>query len=307
MTDLLLGCIGQTSPGAGIHRRATVGVVGSARDPDRGGPLWATCIRPRHAGPTSPSRAMTSVRRWTGTPASRRCRCSTGDPTTMARRPGSVTPISPTTRSSSSWSARRDTPARSPRWRRSPTSGSRFRRAPTSTASPVRRRRRAACSGNRSTTIRPVGYVCALADPDGNLVEISHDQGVYAKAREVWGEPDRVRPTLLCGEADTGAVHRRGRGSGRPLTRQVCAVQRGWNRRAARLMQRGTPCPEAPRCGTSPRPRLAGQSDGAPGRAARPGGLRRDPVDPAGRWLGARLLQLGGVLAHAVDRHHAAR
>jgi catechol 2,3-dioxygenase-like lactoylglutathione lyase family enzyme len=33
----------------------------------------------------------------------------------------------------------------------------------------------------------PVGYVCALADPDGNLVEISHDQGVYAKAREVWG------------------------------------------------------------------------------------------------------------------------
>ena len=33
----------------------------------------------------------------------------------------------------------------------------------------------------------PVGYVCALADPDGNLVEFSHDQGVYAKAREVWG------------------------------------------------------------------------------------------------------------------------
>ena len=33
----------------------------------------------------------------------------------------------------------------------------------------------------------PVGYVCALADPDGNLVEISHDQGVYAKAQEVWG------------------------------------------------------------------------------------------------------------------------
>ena len=33
----------------------------------------------------------------------------------------------------------------------------------------------------------PVGYVCALADPDGNLVEISHDQGVYARAREVWG------------------------------------------------------------------------------------------------------------------------
>lgn len=32
----------------------------------------------------------------------------------------------------------------------------------------------------------PVGYVCALSDPDGNLVEFSYDQGVYAKAREVW-------------------------------------------------------------------------------------------------------------------------
>lgn len=34
----------------------------------------------------------------------------------------------------------------------------------------------------------PVGYVCALTDPDGNVVEFSHDQGVYAKAREVWGD-----------------------------------------------------------------------------------------------------------------------
>jgi len=33
----------------------------------------------------------------------------------------------------------------------------------------------------------PVGYVCMVTDPDGNLVEFSHDQGVYAKAREVWG------------------------------------------------------------------------------------------------------------------------
>ena len=33
----------------------------------------------------------------------------------------------------------------------------------------------------------PVGYVCALADPDGNVVEFSYDQGVYAKAQEVWG------------------------------------------------------------------------------------------------------------------------
>ena len=29
----------------------------------------------------------------------------------------------------------------------------------------------------------PVGYVCAVVDPDGNVVEFSHDQGVYAAAR----------------------------------------------------------------------------------------------------------------------------
>jgi catechol 2,3-dioxygenase-like lactoylglutathione lyase family enzyme len=34
----------------------------------------------------------------------------------------------------------------------------------------------------------PVGYVCALTDPDGNMVEFSFDQGVYAKVNEVWGD-----------------------------------------------------------------------------------------------------------------------
>jgi lactoylglutathione lyase len=33
----------------------------------------------------------------------------------------------------------------------------------------------------------PVGYVCAAADPDGNVVEFSFDQGVAAQARAVWG------------------------------------------------------------------------------------------------------------------------
>ncbi len=33
----------------------------------------------------------------------------------------------------------------------------------------------------------PIGYICMLRDPDGNMVEFSFDQGVYAKAREVWG------------------------------------------------------------------------------------------------------------------------
>lgn len=33
----------------------------------------------------------------------------------------------------------------------------------------------------------PIGYICMLTDPDGNLVEFSYDQGVYETARRVWG------------------------------------------------------------------------------------------------------------------------
>lgn len=33
----------------------------------------------------------------------------------------------------------------------------------------------------------PIGYLCALKDPDGNVIEFSFDQGVYAKVQEVWG------------------------------------------------------------------------------------------------------------------------
>lgn len=33
----------------------------------------------------------------------------------------------------------------------------------------------------------PIGYICAVNDPDGNVIEISHNQGVYAKVQEVWG------------------------------------------------------------------------------------------------------------------------
>jgi len=35
----------------------------------------------------------------------------------------------------------------------------------------------------------PIGYICALTDPDGNMVEFSFDQGVFAKVHEVWGTP----------------------------------------------------------------------------------------------------------------------
>jgi catechol 2,3-dioxygenase-like lactoylglutathione lyase family enzyme len=34
----------------------------------------------------------------------------------------------------------------------------------------------------------PVGYVCAATDPDGNIVEYSHNQGVFDAVRERWGD-----------------------------------------------------------------------------------------------------------------------
>ena len=33
----------------------------------------------------------------------------------------------------------------------------------------------------------PVGYICALKDPDGNVIEISHDQRVFESVRTKWG------------------------------------------------------------------------------------------------------------------------
>ena len=33
----------------------------------------------------------------------------------------------------------------------------------------------------------PIGFICAITDPDGNVIEISHNQGVFAKVQEVWG------------------------------------------------------------------------------------------------------------------------
>lgn len=38
----------------------------------------------------------------------------------------------------------------------------------------------------------PVGYICALRDPDGNVVEISHNQRVFATVRSVWPAADDV-------------------------------------------------------------------------------------------------------------------
>ena len=33
----------------------------------------------------------------------------------------------------------------------------------------------------------PVGYICALKDPDGNVVEISHNQKVFELVQKLWG------------------------------------------------------------------------------------------------------------------------
>ena len=34
---------------------------------------------------------------------------------------------------------------------------------------------------------KQIGYVCFIKDPDGNTIEFSYDQGVFERAREVWG------------------------------------------------------------------------------------------------------------------------
>ncbi|MDZ7733253.1 MAG: VOC family protein [Acidimicrobiia bacterium] len=34
----------------------------------------------------------------------------------------------------------------------------------------------------------PIGYVCFVTDPDGNTVEFSYGQGIFAKAQELWGD-----------------------------------------------------------------------------------------------------------------------
>ena len=35
----------------------------------------------------------------------------------------------------------------------------------------------------------PIGYICMVRDPDGNMVEFSWDQGVYATLRDRFGDP----------------------------------------------------------------------------------------------------------------------
>lgn len=37
-----------------------------------------------------------------------------------------------------------------------------------------------------------VGYICAVTDPDGNVIEFSHNQKVYETVRKLWGTPSAV-------------------------------------------------------------------------------------------------------------------
>lgn len=34
----------------------------------------------------------------------------------------------------------------------------------------------------------PIGYVAFVTDPDGNTIEFSYGQGIFAKAQELWGD-----------------------------------------------------------------------------------------------------------------------
>jgi len=50
------------------------------------------------------------------------------------------------------------------------------------------RGRAAGCLGMEPTPMpQPIGYICMLKDPDGNMVEYSWDQGVYTTAHDKWG------------------------------------------------------------------------------------------------------------------------
>lgn len=52
----------------------------------------------------------------------------------------------------------------------------------------ARRGEEAGCLAMPATQMPdPIGYICMLRDPDGNMVEFSFDQGVYEKVREIWG------------------------------------------------------------------------------------------------------------------------
>jgi len=40
----------------------------------------------------------------------------------------------------------------------------------------------------------PIGYICMARDPDGNMIEFSWDQGVYATLRDRFGDPPVTNP-----------------------------------------------------------------------------------------------------------------
>jgi lactoylglutathione lyase len=65
----------------------------------------------------------------------------------------------------------------------------------------------------------PVGYICAITDPDGNMIEISHNQGVYDKAQEVWG-PGPSGPAERKNRGPSGPAERKNRGPSGPAERE---------------------------------------------------------------------------------------
>ncbi|NNE12880.1 MAG: VOC family protein [Ilumatobacter sp.] len=54
----------------------------------------------------------------------------------------------------------------------------------------ARRADEAGCLAMPATMMPPpIGYICMVRDPDGNMIEFSWDQGVYATLREKFGAP----------------------------------------------------------------------------------------------------------------------
>ena len=74
-----------------------------------------------------------------------------------------------------------------------PTNGSSFTGTLVQTQQIASSRMRAIESDRWLGQVAPTGF-SAVIDPDGNVVEFSHDQGVYAAVAERWGTPDGPAP-----------------------------------------------------------------------------------------------------------------
>ena len=180
-------------------------------------------LRPPAAlDPHRPARAATSTRRSPGTASSRRSSCSTGARTPSATAPGSASPTSadkPFILVLAQFFPATDPFKGTPQEILAPFAHLGIELTSRDEVDEMAARGEAAgCLAMPPTEMPPpIGYICMLRDPDGNMVEFSFDQGVYAKAQEVWGvsadraarrtSPAPTSASFAAGDPDAIAAH----------------------------------------------------------------------------------------------------